>query len=436
MVAAQQDFAAAPRAYRHRKLIRFVPVLLLFLIAAVRIAVTYPSTAQAYDEPAHLACGMELLANGTYELETQHPPLTRVAAAALPYLYARWQKRPPMPDKNAPSPITSPIPEWMWIAGNRILGAPPQYIFVLTLARLPGLLFLGIACLGVWLLADYLFGEIVAFWSTALFTSLPVVLAHSSLATTDAGLMAFFVCTIYALLLWIEDPTLKRSVGLGICLGLVVLSKYSAFVFLPACLAGCGVAYLFTGRGRLLRKPGRILISVLVAALIVWAGFRFSTGSIVTAASRPHRLLTHTLGRFPLLYEAGNRIIEAPLPAPELFRGFVWLYTHTKAGHPAYLLGHTSTSGWWYFFPVVLLVKNPLPFLVLSLIGAFLLLRKRASLPWLVFVPVVCALSILAVAMAAKINLGRATFCRPSRCWRLPPGMEWPLCCDRTGGCG
>jgi len=59
----------------------------LFLaIGCGRIVSTYNVFATTSDEPAHIACGMEYVANHTYKLETQHPPFTRAMMALLPYL--------------------------------------------------------------------------------------------------------------------------------------------------------------------------------------------------------------------------------------------------------------------------------------------------------------------------------------------------------------
>ena len=63
-----------------------IVAVLLTLIGMVRIASTYAVLSQAFDEPAHVACGMEWLDKGTYTLEPLHPPLARVAAAIGPFL--------------------------------------------------------------------------------------------------------------------------------------------------------------------------------------------------------------------------------------------------------------------------------------------------------------------------------------------------------------
>ena len=64
-----------------------LPAALLFIgVAIARIVSTYHVFASTSDEPAHIACGLEYLANHQYRFESQHPPLARAFVALLPYL--------------------------------------------------------------------------------------------------------------------------------------------------------------------------------------------------------------------------------------------------------------------------------------------------------------------------------------------------------------
>src|SRR4051794_6696369 len=77
--AAPQSTPSPLLAFLNR---RALPLALLFLaIASARIVSTYNVFATTGDEPAHIACGLEYVANHVYKLETQHPPLTRAMIA-------------------------------------------------------------------------------------------------------------------------------------------------------------------------------------------------------------------------------------------------------------------------------------------------------------------------------------------------------------------
>jgi hypothetical protein len=89
-----------------------------------------------------------------------------------------------------------------------------------------------------------------------------------------------------------------------------------------------------------------------------------------------------------------------PLPFPKLLLGIRDVVRHNGLGHGSYLLGEYRTTGWWYFFPVVLAVKTPIPLLLLAAVGLWGLgtwqQRLTAAFP----------LAILAVSLPSQIDLG------------------------------
>src|SRR5436190_10864928 len=58
----------------------------LIAIATLRIASTWPEMSATWDEPGHMACGLQYLGQHVYRYESQHPPLARVMSALLPFL--------------------------------------------------------------------------------------------------------------------------------------------------------------------------------------------------------------------------------------------------------------------------------------------------------------------------------------------------------------
>src|SRR5438105_6779946 len=114
----------------------------MLLISLFRIVSTYHVLSQAYDEPAHIACGMEWLQKGTYTLEPLHPPLARVAVALGPYMAGLH-----MGDAGP-----------AFEQGNRVLYGKGSYLQNLALARVGTLPFLLIAIGSVWWLGKELYG--------------------------------------------------------------------------------------------------------------------------------------------------------------------------------------------------------------------------------------------------------------------------------------
>jgi hypothetical protein len=371
---------------------------LLTGIAVVRIVSTYTEFSQVWDEPAHIACGMEWLERHTYTFEPQHPPLARVTVALGPYLAGlrlRGQGD-------------------MWEEGNAILYARDRYPLNLALARLGALPFFVLATAIVWVWSRKLFGDTAATLAVLLFTTQPVVLAHAGLATTDMALTATFLAALLAFTYWMEKPDHRRSLLLGLAAALATLSKFSALVFLPACVLALVVCRWITTKEtirfsrlgiRVLFKP--LGIAVISAFIIVWLGYRFSFHSLTTAAERPHRAIDRVLGDHGAPHDLAYYLGELPVPAPELIKGVDAVREHNLGGHRSYLLGDIRQTGWWYFFPVALAVKTPVPFLLLAGIGlVFLVCQAWRDRDWKPIGPAMAAGTILLVSMLSQIDIG------------------------------
>src|SRR5438552_9214278 len=150
-----------------------VCLCLLLAVGVLRIVSTYHVFNATIDEASHIAGGIEWWDTGRYTLETKHTPLARVSVAIGPYLAGvRW-----MGFKT-------------WRDTYPILTTTGNYWHNLTLGRLGVLPYFIIATLVVFFWTKRLFGTTAAVLSAAVFTQLPTILAHSSVATTDVALTA------------------------------------------------------------------------------------------------------------------------------------------------------------------------------------------------------------------------------------------------------
>jgi hypothetical protein len=61
-----------------------IAAVLIVCIAVARIVSTYAEFTATFDEPFHIACGMQLLRQGIYTIELQHPPLARPGCSRRP----------------------------------------------------------------------------------------------------------------------------------------------------------------------------------------------------------------------------------------------------------------------------------------------------------------------------------------------------------------
>ncbi len=365
-----------------------LPLALLSLIALIRVALTWRVYTPTFDEPAHIAAGMEWLDRGVYRYEEMHPPLARVADALGPWLDG----------------LHSQGQTGIWQEGNAILNQRGDQPHALALARAGALPFLLLAILVVFAWARSLAGDAAGLLAVLAFTSVPPVLAHAGLATTDAAAMATIALAVFALLRWLERPGLSSTAALGVAVGLALLAKMSAVVFLPAAFLVALVAWRSAGN-RLGPHIGGALAVGLVALLVVWAGYRFSIGPINQPV--PGAVAAPPGARAGPLKRAVAAVLRLPVfPAPEYARGIRDLRGENRIGERKnYLLGEPISEGRYTFFPVALGVKTPIPFLLLTLVGTVALAvaaRERRS----ALVPPVAALAMLLTATVANINIG------------------------------
>jgi hypothetical protein len=60
----------------------------LAAVLVARIVATYNVFNDTFDESGHITAGLEILQTRTYTLEAQHPPLSRLVLAVLPFYFA------------------------------------------------------------------------------------------------------------------------------------------------------------------------------------------------------------------------------------------------------------------------------------------------------------------------------------------------------------
>jgi hypothetical protein len=368
--AAETKTFANILSFIERHSVVFVVALLLF--GTIRIVSTYSVFSYTYDEPAHLACGMEWLNKGAYTLEAQHPPLARVAAALGPYLIGARSQNTSRTDAGA-----------MIYEGLGILFQAGRYDEVMGLARLGILPFYWVGCLAVYLWARRYASRATAVIALFLFSFLPPILAHGGLATTDMACTAFLALAFFAAVVWMEEPSARSGAFFGLAGGLAVVSKFSVLPYFAAAAALALLWCWLAERPKLnLSSEARRLRSLAIAAgaafFVIWAMYRFSFGKVYFADIR--------------------------LPAPELFAGIRDVLRHNAKGHPGYLLGQRSNSGFWYFYLVDLAVKTPIALVIAFFLGAAT--WKNAAILRRGYLPLAFSAGILSVALFSHINIG------------------------------
>jgi hypothetical protein len=100
------------------------------------------------------------------------------------------------------------------------------------------------------------------------------------------------------------------------------------------------------------------------------------------------------------------RVLRPVLIPPDFFKGLALQGAHASLGHAAFLCGQWGQTGWWYYFPVALALKLPVPLVVLTSAGAALWLARLRSFSFDRAVPWLAAAVYFGLAMLGTINIG------------------------------
>jgi hypothetical protein len=388
-----QVSARAPKL-AHRALI------LIILTACVLATGCWRVYSNTWDEPEHLAAGVELLDRGKYEYDTEHPPLGRVFLAIGPYLAGARSFGTPPPEGT---------PE-----GLHILYSKGAYWRDLTLARLGMLPFLVLLLYATWLWARRLLpSEGAALLAVVLTVSVPPILGHAALASLDVAAAATTLLALYALQRWLVGTRLRDAVFFGLASGVAVVTKFSAVPFIGIALIVLSLAHWAVVRADPAHWRARVwglALAALVGLAPVWLAYGPRVADPAGVALRFDWAVSYLLQQHGLTHAFGVLLSHLWLPRElkDLVNGIVAVEAHNNTGHLSYLLGQTSLTGWWYFYLVALAVKTPIPLLIAGPIGMVGLAlhgwRRRDS--W-ALAPLTLVVAIVVFASAvSRINIG------------------------------
>lgn len=369
------------------------------------VASTWHVFFATWDEPEHLAAGVELLDRGYYEYDTEHPPIGRVVLALGPYLAgAHSYGTPP------PSGVTE---------GEDILYRDGKYDLYLTLARAGALPFFVLLLFVTWLWARrMLAGEGAALLAVTLLLSVPPVLGHAGLAALDVAAAATILLALYALDRWLDTPNVRTALLFGLASGFAVGTKFSAVPYIGMSLLALGLTHWWLAppappaeRARIRRRRAGELGLVALAALVpLFIAYGIRAPNEAPVAARFDWAVFYLLQQHGVEHALGVVFQHLWLPREleDLLNGFVAVEAHNDTGHLSYLLGEVRTTGWWYFYLVALAVKTPLPLLAAGTAGVAWLAREgwRSGDNWR-FTPAVLIVAILVFASGfSHINIG------------------------------
>ena len=369
---------------------------------------TLSGNAATFDEGTHLPAGYTHLALGDHRLNPEQPPLVKLLAAA-PLLAV------------SPKVKTEHV-AWttarQWEFGRRFLYSWNDGDRLLFLGRLPMVvLTLGLIA-AVFVRARGLAGATAAAVALVLAALSPDLLAHGNLVTTDVALALFLFLSAWAFDRLTRRATWGGLILAGLAAGAALATKFSGLVLGPILLVLGAVAV--GGQGPLeiaLAGPPRAVVGRVrragavvgllagvgaLALLVLWGSYGFrgapSTDPAVQTDLRatlegPHQRL------WQRALVAGAELGVVP---EDYARGLLFVMTHSQ-GRRTFLAGRLSDEGFAHYFVATLLLKTPLPLLLLAALAIVRVPRLAPRSVAFVWVPMVIYLGF---ALGGGLQIG------------------------------
>jgi hypothetical protein len=386
-----------------------------FVLPAAFIALSLSSIVQkspTYDESVHLFAGYAYLKWGDFRINPEHPPLAKMLAAA------------PLMALDLDTSGITPLERYKvqrdknygWVLAHRLVFRDNDAESVFFYARLVmgGLATLLALWVGHW--ARELYGVQAAVIALTLFCLDPNLIAHSSVVQTDFPFALFFFGATYFFWRSLQRLSWVNLVmTAGLC-ALAALTKFSAVIILPIWIA-LGLIRIrqamplqaplldppeVDGRARKASLVAVVLIvSATSAYLAVWGIYQlrfdavlFQHGNLANGSADYGRSLSQVLLGF-----AHDHML---LPEALLFGAGD---AYARMARTAYLLGEISANGFWLYFPIVFVVKTPVPTLLAILLSIPYMILRRPKLPGAVYLLVPVAL-FAGFAVWSRLNVG------------------------------
>ena len=383
----------------------FLGVSSLLAILLIQLALTVRTESITWDEDDHLYAGYMSWKTGDFGLNPEHPPMVKMLAA-LPILHM---------------PLRVPALQNREFKHEAFLGGK-EFLFrndadaMLFRARMAAASLTLLLALLVFLAGQEMFGTAAGFVALTLLVFDPNQLAHGAFVTTDTGVTCFLFATVYAFYRFVKKPTFWRLILVGAGAGLALSAKHTGILVFPTLLVLAVCEWLLsrnvepaatpTRRLSIAQYAGALAVITAVSLTLLWGsyGFRYAarpaglqlnptSAEYIAQMSRPREAkLLATIARFRLLPESYIYGLADVRMMDDFYSSF--------------LLGKTYPHGVWFYFPIAILIKSTLSFLILLGIAVWAIAtRKLARWREILFLTVPPVI-YLAVAMSSHMNIG------------------------------
>ncbi len=373
-------------------IIAFILLSIMLLLSVFSIK----DDALTFDELAHIPAGYSYLKYQDYRVNPEHPPLVK-SISAIPLMFQDLN----FPEESSNWKQADNPPAW-WVQfdlGNEFIyksgNNPEKMIFWSRIPMIFLLIILG------WLTfkwAREIAGNEVALGALALFSFSPTLIAHGRLVTTDIGAALGAILASYFWIRFLKNPEIKNVLLAGVAFGFAMLLKFSLILLVPFFII-ISFAYplIFSSKDKMRGLIRYMVLSLLAGivgmVLVVWPVYAIHVHNYPIEQQVRDTSADLAPNPIPILRDAtitmaGNEILR---PMAQYFRGILMATQRTAFGNTVYFLGEMSAKGWWYYFPVIYFLKEPISLHFLTLIALlaalYLAFKKRDGFVKANFVP-------------------------------------------------
>jgi len=328
------------------------------------------------DELAHIPAGYSYVRYLDYRLNPEHPPLVK-ALAGIPLLFGTFNF--PLNHSSWTSDLNG-----QWDSGRQFLyHSGNNADTILFLARLgPIFLTLATAFLIYWWSKE-LIGRWWGLVPALLFALSPNILAHGHYVTTDIAATFGALFAVYFYVKFLEQPTARRAAYAGAAFGVAQLLKFSMVLLAPH-FALIAVLWFVKTCASLHRDPAtssrqqRIFlllrdmaiysaIFAAVATFTIYAVYLLLTWNYPIARQYSDtkaqlHAIRYRQAADAVVWMSGNRIFR---PMAQYLLGVFMVAVRAAGGNTNYFLGSVTNVGTPYYFPLVFLMKESIPSLLI-----------------------------------------------------------------------
>lgn len=327
------------------------------------------------DEMAHIPAGYSYVKYGDMRLNPEHPPLVK-DLAGIPLLFQKlnfpldsdaWQK----------------YVNGQWDAGSQFLyysgNDADKIIFWARLGPIFLTLLLG---LFIFLIAKEYINPRWALIALFLYAFSPTVLAHGHYVTTDIGAAFGIITGLFFFLKFLKRPRILSFIWCAVFLAIALLLKFSTIILIPFIIFIAFIWIILNSNNSrhffiLLGKwATRFVLLGAIVLFLVWLAYFIQIQNYPQQKqiSDTQYILQGYKNNFfkkTTMYLTQNPGLR---PLGQYMLGATMVLQRSAGGNTTYFLGEVNNTGWWYYFPIIFLIKEPLSSLILMTIALFLLL--------------------------------------------------------------